>query len=191
VHTVEEKVDRLEKVLEGFIISVRDAQVRTETELRDFKDEMRKDRREMNIKWGEMAKKMGTMVEDLAAPSIPRIVKEKFGLEPRFFGIRVKKWLNGKVKEYDVIEVAGDYVFLNSTKSTLESSDIRDFIKDISVFREFFPEYEDKKIIGMVASLYVDDSVLKYAEKNGLIVLAVGDQIMEIKNTKGFKPKEW
>ncbi|WP_159421095.1 hypothetical protein [Candidatus Chrysopegis kryptomonas] len=32
------------------------------------------------------------------------------------------------------------------------------------------------------------DDVLKYAEKVGFLVLAVGT---EVKNTKGFKPKEW
>ena len=35
------------------------------------------------------------------------------------------------------------------------------------------------------------DDVLKYAEKVGFLVLAVGDELMEVKNTKGFKPKEW
>ncbi len=40
--------------------------MRNEAELRDFKDEIRGWRKEMNIKWGEMAKKMGTMVEDLS-----------------------------------------------------------------------------------------------------------------------------
>jgi hypothetical protein len=35
------------------------------------------------------------------------------------------------------------------------------------------------------------DDVLKYAEKVGFLVLAVGDEFTEVKNTKGFKPKEW
>lgn len=160
-------------------------------EMSAFKDEMRRQTREMNRKWGEMAKKLGTMVEDLVSPSIPRIVKEEFGVEIEFFGIRIKKKLNGRMREYDVIAVADGYVFLNSTKSTLESSDIREFIKTIKEFREYFPEYKGKKIIGIVASLYVDEALVKYAERMGLMVLGIGDELMEVKNRKGFKPKEW
>ncbi|MDO8139965.1 MAG: hypothetical protein Q6358_00560, partial [Candidatus Brocadiales bacterium] len=69
--------------------------------------------------------------------------------------------------------------------------DVNDFIKDIQEFRDFFPEYEKNKVVGILASLYVDEGVVKYAEKAGFMVLAVGDALMEIKNTKGFKPKEW
>ena len=99
--------------------------------------------------------------------------------------------MDGRSKEYDAIAVAGGYVYVDETKSTLDSEDVKDFIEDIQGFREFFPEYEGKRIIGILASLYVDEGALKYAEKSGFLVLAVGDALMEVKNTKGFKPKEW
>ena len=221
---VEERVDRLEQTLQSFITSVGiefnklyNSQMRTEAELRAFKDEMRvfreesegnrkamheemrafKDEsrqinREMNMQWGAMAKKMGTMTEDLVAPSIPRIVREEFGLELESFGIRQRRRLpDGRTKEYDAVGAAGDLVFVDSTKSTLDASDVKDFIEDILVFRDFFPEYREKKLIGILATLRVEENVLKHAEKQGLLVLAVGDQLLEVKNTKGFKPKEW
>ena len=202
----EKRVSRLERALEDFVTNVGiefnklyNSQMRTEAELREFKDEMRtfkeenrQQRREMNIKWGEMARKLGTITEDLVAPSIPRIINEMFGLDVVFLGIRMKKKLqDGRIKEYDAIAVAGEYVYVDETKSTLDSEDVKDFIEDIQGFREFFPEYEGKKIIGVLASLYVDESVIKYAEKAGFLVFAVGEALMEVKNTKGFKPKEW
>ena len=202
----EKRVSRLERALENFITSVRDSQMRTEAELREFKDEMRdfKDEmkdykeenkqqiREMNIKWGEMARKLGTITEDLVAPSIPRIIKEEYGLEVTDLMVRRKKRLmEGGSKEYDAIAVAGEYVFVDETKITLDSEDVKDFIEDIQGFRDFFPEYEKNKVVGILAGLYVDEGVIKYAEKAGFLVLAIGDALMEIKNTKGFKPKEW
>ena len=202
----EKRVSRLERALEDFVTNVGiefnklyNSQMRTESELREFKDEMRtfkeenrQQRREMNIKWGEMARKLGTITEDLVAPRIPRIINEMFGLDVVFLGIRMKKKLqDGRIKEYDAIAVAGEYVYVDETKSTLDSEDVKDFIEDIQGFREFFPEYEGKKIIGVLASLYVDESVIKYAEKAGFLVFAVGEALMEVKNTKGFKPKEW
>jgi len=238
---VEERVDRLEQTLQSFITSVGiefnklyNSQMRTEAELRAFKDEMgvfkdemrafkdemrifkdemgtfkdemrtfkdemrafkdesRQINREMNMQWGAMAKKMGTMTEDLVAPSIPRIVREEFGLELESFGIRQRRRLpDGRTKEYDAVGAAGDLVFVDSTKSTLDASDVKDFIEDILVFRDFFPEYREKKLIGILATLRVEENVLKHAEKQGLLVLAVGDQLLEVKNTPGFKPKEW
>ena len=45
-------------------------------EMRAFKEEGREQNREMNRRWGELANKMGTLVEDLVIPSLPRIIKE-------------------------------------------------------------------------------------------------------------------
>ena len=61
----------------------------------------------------------------------------------------------------------------------------------IDRFREFFPELRDRPIVGMLATLAVDESVLRYAEKRGFFVLAVGDEVMEFKNRPGFEPKRW
>jgi hypothetical protein len=199
MYTVEDRVDRLEQALENFITNVGiefnklyNSQMRTEAELRGFKDEMRQQNREMNIKWGELANKMGTMAEDLVAPSLPRIVKEEFGLEVTDLTIRRKKKLkDGSSREYDALTIANGYVFLNSTKSALRPSDVERLIEEITEFRDVFPEYKKHKIISILASLYADKSIIKRAEKVGFLVLAVGDQLMEVRNTKGFKPKEW
>ena len=161
-------------------------------EMGNFKDEMHNEVRRMNKQWGELSNKMGTMVEDLIYPSLGRIINEQFGIIPESIAIRLRKRLpDGRQKEFDAVAVSENVVFLNSTKSTLQSKDVDDFIREIQIFREFFPEYHDKKIVGILATLTIDNSVLAYAEKNGFLVLAVGDEIMEVKNTKEFKPKYW
>jgi hypothetical protein len=48
-----------------------------------FKQQMRLQTREMNIKWGEIVKKLGTGIEDLVALSIPGIIREEFSIENR------------------------------------------------------------------------------------------------------------
>lgn len=45
--------------------------------------------------------------------------------------------------------------------------------------------------MGIMASLPVAESVIKHAEKSGFLVIAVGDKVMEVRNSKGFSPKEW
>ncbi len=218
--TVEARVDRLEEVLQEFIISVRKSQLRTEAELRlfredtqafkdemrlfredtqAFKDEMRafkeegrEQNREMNRRWGELANKMGTLVEDLVTPSLPRIIKELLDRDVIDLMTRWKRKLaDGRVREYDAVAVTADLVCLNSTKSALRSAEVDRFVEEIDRFREFFPEYRDRPVVGILASLAVEESVLNYAEKQGFVVLAVGDQLMEVKNRPGFVPKRW
>ena len=122
----------------------------------------------MNIRWGELANKMGTMVEDLVAPSLPRIVREEYNIEVTDLTVRrIIKLTDGKRKEYDTIAVAGHYIFLNSTKNTLKRKDIEAFKDEIAEFREILTEYGDKKIIGVFASLSVDKGFISLAEKQG------------------------
>jgi hypothetical protein len=217
---VEERLDRLEELVQEFVINVGiefnklyNSQMRTEAELRAFKDEMkefkneikefknemkdfkeesRRQTREMNRQWGDLANKLGTMVEDLVAPSLPRIVREVLDRDVIDLSVRRRRKLpDGRVHEYDAIAVTDDVVCLNSTKSTLRSSDVDRFVEELAGFREFFPEYRDTPLVGILASLAVEESVLNYAEKVGFVVLATGDQVMEVKNRPGFEPRRW
>lgn len=194
-----ERVDRLEEAIGSFVRNVGielnklyNSQMRTEAELRAFKDEVRQQGREMNRNWGELANKLWTIGEDLVARSLPRIIEARFGgavtdLMPR----RKRRLGDGRVKEFDAVALTADLVFLNSTKASLRSADVDQFVADIAIFREFFPEYGELPLVGILASLSVEDSVLSYAERQGFLILAVGDQLMEVKNSLGFEPRRW
>ena len=162
-------------------------------EMRAFKEEGRQQNREMNRRWGELANKLGTLVEDLVAPSLPRIVQEVLGQEVIDLSVRRKrKRADGRQQEYDAIAVTPETVCLSSVKSSLRSADIDHLLnEELPAFRTFFPEYQPLPLVGIVASLAVDDSVLHDAERQGLIVLAIGDQLMEVKNTSGFIPRRY
>ena len=166
-------------------------------EMRVFKDEVRADqeasrreRIEMNRKWGDLANKLGTMVEDLVYPSLARIVKERFGQEPRDLVVRFKRRLpDGRREEIDALAVTDELILLNSTKATLRSADVDGFVQQIERFRDFFPEYAALPVVGLLATLSVDDSVLRYAERSGFLVAAVGEEVMELKNRADFEPQ--
>jgi hypothetical protein len=102
--------------------------------------------------------------------------------------IRVKhRGPNGRRKEFDAYAVTEELVFLNSTKATLRSSDVDAFLTEIATF----PEYRTLPLVGILTTLAVEERVLSYAEKQGFLVLAVGDEVMEVKNRPGFEPKRW
>ena len=80
-------------------------------------------------------------------------------------------------------------LLINETKNTLRPEDIPVFVKLLGSVRDFFPEHANKRLIGAIASLYVDPSLVRHAERQGLIVLGFGDQLMDILNSPTFTPK--
>ena len=165
-------------------------------EMREFKDQSEKDRRAFNKQLGENSNKQGRMVEDIVEPSMDRIFKELLGLSPDVEpsgGMRVKipHPRTGQMNEFDVIRTYGNYLLLTETKSTLRPYDVDDVLIKINEIREYFPEYRERKMMASVASLNVDESLVTYASRKGIIVLAVGDHLMDIMNPPGFTPTEF
>ncbi len=86
-----------------------------------------------------------------------------------------------------MIAVCGDYVLVNETKSNLGLEDIGKLMDTIEEVREYFPEFRDRKFICSLATLYAEESLIKFASRKGILVLAVGDELMDVKNEPGFK----
>ncbi len=173
-----------------------DSRLWREKKDREF-EEMKEERRQHNLEIGRIANKQGRMAEDLVAPSICRIMKEALGIEdkiPCVDYVRVKRTYKGhrsRVREFDVIAECLDYVLVNETKSSLKPDDVDRLIDTIGEIQDYFPEFRDRKLVGALASLSVDISVVNYASEKGILTLAVGDELMDIKNRIGFKPAVW
>ncbi len=162
-----------------------------EEKMEAYREESRKENKAINLSWGKITNKLGTMVEDMVLPSIPRIIRDEFGIQRIKIKTRLQKQFDVYNKEFDLCAFADDCVFINSTKSTLRKNTVDDFINDIDMFRIIYPEYKDKAIIGIIAALYTSKTLVEYAEEKGFMVLSVGSNILEVINTKGFKPKVW
>lgn len=197
--TLEPRVSSLEDLMAELLRAQARTQQQieqTSRELRDFKVEMRESHREMNKRWGELANKMGTMVEDLVDPSVPRILRTAVdcpndAIERVALRVQQRHPETRQMQEFDVIAVCGDYVLINETKSSLAPEHVTQFVELLSRAREFFPEYAGKKFIGAIASLYVDPSVVRFGERQGLIVLGFGEDLMDVLNSPEFTPKEF
>lgn len=202
--TVKDRVCNLERTLEEYIKNVGNSQMQTERELRvlkqemrefkdemrGFKDEMREDRQKIYKKWGEIANKMGTVVEDIVAPNIPSIVKQYFhGKDMEFFGLRVtKRDLKNKAnsREFDIIAVFDDKLLINETKTTPRIDYIDAFKETLAEIYDYFPEYSGKKIIPIFSSLYIPDKVAMYLTKMKMYAMAMKDDSMELLNYEGI-----
>lgn len=191
---IKERVSRLEEVLEEFIKSVGiefnklyNSQMRTEAELREFKEEMREFKEEMNKRMGELARKLGTVAEDIVAPGIPYAIKKAFGLDVTEVSVRRRKRINGKEREYDVIAVAGDYVFLIDVKSTYRKGYLEEFEELKGDFFKYFSEYKRLKEVPVIASFNFTEEVVKYATKKGWLAVQLGGDYLEFINKDKVK----
>jgi hypothetical protein len=164
-------------------------------EMRDFKEEMRtsrekadKDMRRFNKQMGELANKMGRLVEDLIAPSLPDIMKKVVNCpedEVVSLTVRTRRahpTKKGQSMEIDAIAACNGYILFNETKNTLTPATVDALLTKLAVAREFFPEYAPYKLIGAVSSLYADDGLARYAGRQGILVLALGGELMEVVN---------
>jgi hypothetical protein len=53
------------------------------------------------------------------------------------------------------------------------------------------PEYADRKVIGAVAGIVIDEDADKFAYRNGLFVMAQSGEAVKILNDEQFRPKHW
>ena len=155
-------------------------------EMKDFKDDTESDRRRMNKQWGELANKMGTIVEDIVAPNIPRIAEEYFHINTiDFFAVRIKKRHaidKSLLREFDVIAVSEKYFLLDETKSTPKIDYINDFIETLPHVMEYFPEYNDRILLPIFSSLYLPPQIVEYLSAHKIYALGMSDETMDILN---------
>jgi uncharacterized protein YoxC len=182
VDRVSKEVDRVSKEVERVSNNVD----KLSRENAAYREEARQERIEMNKRWGELANKMGTLVEDMVAPNIKGIAKKYFGCDEfEDFMIRRKKRHSKdrtRRREFDIIALCDESVIVNETKSTPRISYIDDFIATLKEFFDYFPEYEGKKIIPIFASLYLSDEVISYLTENHIYAMAIKEDTMDLLN---------
>lgn len=172
------------------IRELRKSQKKTDEQIKKTDEQIKRTDKQV----GALADGWGKFVEGLVAPSISTIFK-KLGIKIDDISQRRKRYQNGKVMEVDILALGKkgqkEVVFVVEVKSSLESRDVDEFIKELSNFCKFFTEYSGREVYGVVAGVRFGNGAEKYAENNGLYVLAPSGETMIILNRPGFKPRIW
>ena len=154
-------------------------------EMREFKEELRASKKEKDRLWLDMVNKLGTLVKDIVAPSLPRIVEEDFGfaeIDDFMIDRRVRNKKLGTVVVIDALIIAGETLFINDTKSTPSIEYVNGFLEKIKEVPEILPEHRDKEIIPIFSSLSIPTDILNYLTKNRIYALAMGEDVMQVLN---------
>ena len=156
-------------------------------------EKWRKDQRDFNRERARIAEKHGTMTEDLLVPNIDRILHEVVDCGPDvpYGWVERSYWHHpdtGARRQFGLIADCGAYVMVNETTSELTLTAMDELIATVEDVKEYFPKFKGRKFIGSLAALNVDESMIKVASERGIVVLSVGDELMEVVNEPGFKP---
>jgi len=159
-------------------------------EMSDFKRNMEADRKEMNKQWAYLAKKMGTLDEDLVAPAVRPVLTKYFDCEPLSRSIRNLRRNDGDTFEIDVLASCKDKVFMIEVKSSPKTDHVEEILEKATLFKSFFPEYEDKELIPIFAGIIFPENVVKYATRKGLYVMEYKEwEYMDLINFEEVKSR--
>ena len=199
---VEERVDRLETILARFMARTDESMARLEriVERREQegareREEAGRERRDMNKRWGELANKMGTVVEDIVAPSARRLAREVFdcGDLQRFLtrASVIRSDDRSRTREFDALYVGTRAVLLNQTKSSPRAEDARAFVEFLQSgeFARYFPEYAELPIVPAFSSLNIPDDMVTYLTRRGVYALAMGDEALQVLNLEAVRSR--
>ena len=191
-------IDRLESIIERSEhegARDREAAARDREAAAREREAAARERREMNKRWGELANKMGTVVEDIVAPSIRRLAREMFDCgELRQFWTRMSASRSddpSRTREFDALYVGTRAVLLNETKSSPRASDARRF----AAFLEsgelacYFPQYRELPIVAAFSSLSIPDDLVTYLTRRGIYAIAMGDEAMQVLNLDAVRSR--
>ncbi len=215
--TFEEMMKGFEEVRKDFVEikeAFREANRRIEQEHKERKEKEEKDRQERkekeekkaqeakeyearmqrseriaeqaNMAVSKLSSKWGDFVEGMVLPATERLFEEK-GIEVEHVSQRVKS--RSKDMEIDIMAVNGDFVIAIEVKSTLGVNDVKDHIKRLKNFKLVFKEYENRKIIGAVAGIVIEEGVDKFAYNNGLFVIGQSGDSVKFLNDNEFVPR--
>ena len=213
---VEERTDRLETILASFMAQTEQWMAQTDRSIgrleriiermeqegaRDREAAAREreaaaqERRDMNKRWGELANKMGTVVEDIVAPSVRRLAREVFNCgDMQYFGTRVSLKRSddpSREREFDALYVGTRAVLLNQTKSSPRIDDVRDFEEFLrsNQFALYFPQYAELPIMPAFSSLSIPADMVTYLTRRGIYALAMGDEAMQVLNLNAVRSR--
>ena len=195
MEVVEERTDSLETICAAFMARTDEAIERLERIIERREQEGARERREMNERWGNLANKMGTLVEDIIAPSIRRLACEVFGCgDQRYFGTRVSVNRSddpSREREFDALYVGARAVLLNETKSSPRTEHVQAFVQflESDEFALYFPQYRELPIKPAFSSLSIPPDMVTYLTRRGIYAIAMGEEAMQVLNLDAVRTR--
>ena len=135
-------------------------------------------------------------LEDEFIASLPRAMEELSGIIIRPDDIRAREDLRslkgGAEGEIDFIAPNGKEVLVGEVKTHLTQKDVDAFFGVLDLdFRGWFPEYDGRPVIGVVAGARIDKPAELHAIKRGFFILRLEGAEIHPATGENFQPTEY
>jgi uncharacterized coiled-coil protein SlyX len=190
-------LDRLSdemRVFKDEMHAFKDGMHASKDDMLTFRDEMRRSSRDADRRLGELSNKMGTLAEDIVAPSVPALFERLFGVADPGSVVRARlpnRKDPSRLREFDVVAWGGEVMLVNETKSRLRPEDVGAFAASLAEVRDYLSEAEGRRVVGSLSAFYVEPTLVTAAERAGLYVFGLGSGLLEVMNTPGFVPRRF
>ncbi len=148
--------------------------------------------KELGQQIGGLGDKFGYFTEGMALPSMERILMERFGMTTIMPRVRTRK--DGEEIQIDVLAYANgtiDLAVVVEVKSRVKRDAVEQLRKVMVRFHEFYPEYRDKAVMGILAGIDWDRGVAEEAREAGFPTASIRDEMFELTTPEGFEARKW
>jgi hypothetical protein len=144
----------------------------------------------VNESIGRVGNRLGDFVEEMVRPAAVRLFREQ-GIDVHEVHRGVEASRDGDNIEIDLLVVNSSDVVAVECKSMLSIDDVNQYLATLNKLKKMLPTYAEKKVLGAVAAMVLQDNVARYAYQQGLFVISQSGDHLVIRNDAKFRPKVW
>jgi len=133
---------------------------------------------------------LGDFIEDAVRPAAVRLFQGR-GIDVHEVHQNVSSQRGSEGIEIDLLVVNSSEIVAIECKSNLCVDDVNEHLARLTKLKRLLPSYADKRVIGAMAAMVIDDSVANYAYKKGLYVIGQSGDHLEIRNPSEFSAASW
>jgi multidrug efflux pump subunit AcrA (membrane-fusion protein) len=154
-----------------------------------------KEREELRRQIGSFHNKMGNFAEGLLLPSVKKILQD-LGMEQISERTLRNRKVDGK-KTFIELDAFGyvngelNTAYIVEIKSNLREEGITQILRELRDFPDFFRDHADKRLYGIIAAVEVPAELYERVWSEGLYLVTVHDEIVELAVPAGFVPKNF
>ncbi len=130
----------------------------------------------------------GKLMESLVKGDLVKLLRSR-DVEVERLAQRTEHSRGGEHYELDILAVNGEEVVAVEVKTTLRPENVKYFRDKLARFKEWWPEYQDRRVYGAMAYLQAGKEVAIHAERQGFFVIRATGSSSSILNAEDFKPR--
>ena len=186
-----ERLRELTRNIEAITESFRElgkSQRKTDEQMQETDRRMQETDRRLKKAEDLFTTQWGKLMESLVSGDLVRLLDGR-GIGVQRLAQRTLERRGGESYEVDILAVNGEEIVVVEVKTTLRPEDVRRFRSKLGRFKEWWPEYRDRKVYGAMAFLQAADGVVLHAERQGFFVIRATGDSASIVNAADFEPR--